>query len=49
MIERGKVTPKEETLDKIAHLLDTPKDELMLDYPEWLEAKVLSRDRTVVK
>jgi len=49
MIERGKVTPKEETLDKIAHLLRTPKDELMLDYVEWLEAKFRAENRTVLK
>jgi len=49
MIERGKVTPKEETLDKIAHLLGTPKDELMLDYVEWLEAKFRAENRTVLK
>jgi transcriptional regulator with XRE-family HTH domain len=50
MIERGKVTPKEETLDKIAHLLATPKDELLLPYNEWLEARFLAeRQRTIVK
>jgi len=50
MIERGKVSPKEETLDKIAHLLATPKDELLLPYTEWLEAQFLAeRNRTILK
>jgi transcriptional regulator with XRE-family HTH domain len=49
MIERGKVVPKDETLEKIAHLLSTPKDELLLDYAEWLEAQWHARNKTVVK
>ena len=50
MIERGKVTPKDETLDKISHLLATPKDELLLPYNEWLEAQFLAeRNRTILK
>ena len=49
MIERGKVTPKEETLDKIAQLLATPKDELLVPYKEWLEAQYAARDRTIRK
>jgi len=42
MIERGKVSPKDETLEKIAHLLATPKDELLLPYAEWLEAQFIA-------
>jgi transcriptional regulator with XRE-family HTH domain len=50
MIERGKVTPKDETLEKIAHLLATPKDELLLPYAEWLEAQFLAtRGRIITK
>ena len=50
MIERGKVAPKDETLDKISHLLNTPKDELLLPYTEWLEAQFAAdRARTILK
>ena len=50
MIERGKVAPKEETLDKIASILCYPKDELLLDYAAWLEAKLRAeQSRTILK
>jgi len=47
MIERGKVTPKDETLQKIASLLETPVDELLIDYTEWIEAQFAARDAQV--
>lgn len=50
MIERGKVTPREETLDKAATILKTPKDELLQPYAEWLEDQIRAKNsRTILK
>jgi transcriptional regulator with XRE-family HTH domain len=36
LIERGLTNPKEETLEKIATVLNIPSTELLMEFEEWI-------------